>query len=554
MTELSTASNSAASRAKRRTAMQASRTSKRHAPHTIKASDAAEENADCSQQAEHDNPTKSTPRHILPRSEPRTLEIRSRITQHSRKSSLDASRHCSTFGACITDSPRSTTPEQSMFGDASSSDTSISEGWMYFGSGALEGYEFPFDDFDDYFHVNNWQAVPKPKSVDDGSTVKGNTGRTSEEPQTAEVQTSQQRSQDSNCAKPSGTEYGSATPQTKQKSRPLACPFLKRDPDRYHCCSKYNFQKIKEIKQHLRRKHMPEGYICLRCQSEHQSEAALRRHMKQDQACEAGEALDGIISGHQKLALQKYPGRGKSQEAHWFDMWDIIFPNVPRPQSVYVKTEAEEAIDSLWKFWDEEKSNIIVAALTSMGFTKPWSTEHHEFCDGLMQSTLNQFAQKITKKHSDNLKQTHPIEEVEYDSSSSACSASTHFSNGTFQSNSWADSQYSSSTAATDNFAPLTPSTTYSNTFNNNFAFSEIPPKYDALMSGMNYSHSGLTQIYPVSWPNSHPAQNDQLVMSEQPSAENISTPPLNPAAPGTSSGNDISALLRGVGSGCRLD
>ncbi|KAK4221210.1 hypothetical protein QBC38DRAFT_343461, partial [Podospora fimiseda] len=139
----------------------------------------------------------------------------------------------------------------------------------------------------------------------------------------------------------------------------LACPYLKKNPGEYRCCQKYGFQKIKEVKQHLRRRHMLHGFICRRCQLLLESHDALMDHITQEVPCTTRPPLYDRITEHQRLRLMQYPSRGKSLEQQWYGVWDIIFPGLDRPKDIYLQTEAETTMNSLWSLWDEQKKDII---------------------------------------------------------------------------------------------------------------------------------------------------------------------------------------------------
>jgi hypothetical protein len=59
---------------------------------------------------------------------------------------------------------------------------------------------------------------------------------------------------------------GQGNPKDKKhKSPPLSCPFYRANPLKYYKCQKYDLQRIKDVKQHIHRKHVKPDFYCARC-------------------------------------------------------------------------------------------------------------------------------------------------------------------------------------------------------------------------------------------------------------------------------------------------
>ncbi|KAJ1325208.1 hypothetical protein MN608_09919 [Microdochium nivale] len=82
--------------------------------------------------------------------------------------------------------------------------------------------------------------------------------------------------------------------------RRLACPYYKLDSFKHKDCVKFEFARIKDVKQHLKRKH-------------------INQH--------------GITEA-QKEELKRHATRGTGQYAQWFAIWNVLFPD-PQPNSPY---------------------------------------------------------------------------------------------------------------------------------------------------------------------------------------------------------------------------
>ncbi|KAK1498124.1 hypothetical protein CCUS01_12900 [Colletotrichum cuscutae] len=127
--------------------------------------------------------------------------------------------------------------------------------------------------------------------------------------------------------------------ETQQHIKLLACPFGKMSPSKYPACSRFQLKRIRDVKQHLKRKHTPDDY-CNRCLSIFDDEESLMQHVSQPDGFECqlppkGRTLDGI-SHRQSRDLSRKANAELSEEKQWFAIWDIVFPQKPRPESAYL--------------------------------------------------------------------------------------------------------------------------------------------------------------------------------------------------------------------------
>lgn len=127
--------------------------------------------------------------------------------------------------------------------------------------------------------------------------------------------------------------------KTRQHIKLLACPFGKMSPSKHSACSRFQLKRIRDVKQHLKRKHTPDDY-CNRCLSIFHDEESLTQHVSQAdgfgcQLAPEGRTLDGI-SHRQSRDLSRKANAELSEEQQWFAIWDIVFPRKPRPESAYL--------------------------------------------------------------------------------------------------------------------------------------------------------------------------------------------------------------------------
>ncbi|KAK0667090.1 hypothetical protein QBC41DRAFT_229168 [Cercophora samala] len=159
---------------------------------------------------------------------------------------------------------------------------------------------------------------------------------------------------------PGGGKMGPpSTPLSGNSREPLlACPFHKRDPikynvhgdsgsgkkHRYRPCTGPGFKSIQRLKEHLKRTHSP--VQCERCKETFnpgkggdraESLNKLAEHHKSEVPCPLRDAsLKEGVDEVQWAMLDKQ-NRKKNQEVHrvekWFEIWDVLFPEVARPES-----------------------------------------------------------------------------------------------------------------------------------------------------------------------------------------------------------------------------
>ncbi|TQN72630.1 hypothetical protein CSHISOI_02869, partial [Colletotrichum shisoi] len=134
-------------------------------------------------------------------------------------------------------------------------------------------------------------------------------------------------------------------PPKKQKNEaPFACPFWKLDPLKYHECAKFCLQRMRDVKEHLKRKHTPSHY-CPRCQEIFSKADDLQEHVSSNSGwlCLPFdlETLDGVSHGKNK-ELHLKSDASLTTEDQWFSVWDILFPATKRPCSAYVDPEIYE--------------------------------------------------------------------------------------------------------------------------------------------------------------------------------------------------------------------
>lgn len=150
-------------------------------------------------------------------------------------------------------------------------------------------------------------------------------------------------------------------------SRLLACPFWKEDSSHWKECFRYKLKRIRDVKQHLRRSHCRS--YCVRCGAEFENAGELDLHYKRDQPCDKVVFQAKWLSELQQKALRERRANPKlSLESQWYTIWDIVFPETPRPSSPYVDSTISEDLSSFLEFFNQRGSDIIRETGESLGF------------------------------------------------------------------------------------------------------------------------------------------------------------------------------------------
>ncbi|KAI1096770.1 hypothetical protein F5B19DRAFT_434432 [Rostrohypoxylon terebratum] len=163
--------------------------------------------------------------------------------------------------------------------------------------------------------------------------------------------------------------------QIASSKKSWACPWYKKDPLKYHGCSKYKLQRIKDVKQHTWRKHMKPDYYCPVCYMVFSTSDKRDGHVqKKDCASQPKPEFDGITQELRK-DLNQMANRGKNDKEQWYAMWETIFPRETRPQSPYIGNVLETLVPLLRTIWNERRREIIHKSQRSLSEIDPEITK-----------------------------------------------------------------------------------------------------------------------------------------------------------------------------------
>ncbi|KAF7553932.1 hypothetical protein G7Z17_g3312 [Cylindrodendrum hubeiense] len=148
----------------------------------------------------------------------------------------------------------------------------------------------------------------------------------------------------------------------------FACPFFRMSPIRHMECVNRRLTRIRDVKQHIQRRHLQAAFYCPTCYERFPSALERDDHIR-SRRCSAPDHLrtdnsEGASPEAQKL-LKCRVNRALSPVQQWYEVWDILFKNEPRPENPYLDTVLKETIGIIRIFSRQEAPQIVPAVLES---------------------------------------------------------------------------------------------------------------------------------------------------------------------------------------------
>ncbi|TDZ31465.1 hypothetical protein C8035_v001368 [Colletotrichum spinosum] len=134
------------------------------------------------------------------------------------------------------------------------------------------------------------------------------------------------------------------------------------DPIKHlNCFKRFKLKRVKDVKQHLNRKHAaPENY-CPRCWTIFEGRAQWDAHTRSTTcsgSAQRSEQLDVMTPGQQR-DVAKRTDSILTEPDQWFSIWKILFPEKEAPQSPYLGTEMQEIIWTVQHCWAANSHQIV---------------------------------------------------------------------------------------------------------------------------------------------------------------------------------------------------
>ncbi|KAK1753967.1 hypothetical protein QBC47DRAFT_385281 [Echria macrotheca] len=154
---------------------------------------------------------------------------------------------------------------------------------------------------------------------------------------------------------------------SESKLPSLSCPFYKFDPRSHRECRAFILRRVKDIKQHIHRKHTPQSGLEFEAAEPkvHWDNIVLHTHQQGPSFSHGASHPTRVITDYQKEELKKYLGRGKPIQEQWYEIWDILFPGQSRPRTIHldsINNSQEGRLRMLRRVWETHKVEILSAA------------------------------------------------------------------------------------------------------------------------------------------------------------------------------------------------
>ncbi|KAK6080913.1 hypothetical protein SCUP234_05011 [Seiridium cupressi] len=143
------------------------------------------------------------------------------------------------------------------------------------------------------------------------------------------------------------------------EERILACPFYKKNSSKYQECHKFGLKRIKDVKQHIYRKHKRPDYYCPKCFDEFNNPRGRDDHVRGNSCAKRQSPHSDMISEDEKKKLAQCSARSKPIDEQWYAVWDLLFPGQRKPQSPYMEDGGQEVVHRVRCTWNEQRSEII---------------------------------------------------------------------------------------------------------------------------------------------------------------------------------------------------
>jgi hypothetical protein len=145
-----------------------------------------------------------------------------------------------------------------------------------------------------------------------------------------------------------------------------ACPFYKKDRIRYRSHGTVVLRTISRVKQHIKKCHQ-QPIHCDRCSRTFSTRPELKEHARMEPRCPLNDELewDGTTED-QREELHKRTSRKLSEKEKWYQIYAVLFPGAPVPDSPYLEAVKSEELRELLAFADLERPRIMDDVLAGL--------------------------------------------------------------------------------------------------------------------------------------------------------------------------------------------
>ncbi|KUI67559.1 Vegetative incompatibility protein HET-E-1 [Cytospora mali] len=174
----------------------------------------------------------------------------------------------------------------------------------------------------------------------------------------------------------------------------LACPFYFKDRTKNrNCLTHHQLSSTDDVREHLCLMHV-QPLFCPVCKDVFRTCVARDDHIRSRQCTRNALPMPDGVTDWQ--AEQLYGETSAvSDEAQWFEIWDIIFPQTPPPDSPFFTTPKEYGVCHFRRFWMRHGQAIIFEFLEKKGIKVDTIKNEERTLAALYQSVLNHAVERV---------------------------------------------------------------------------------------------------------------------------------------------------------------
>jgi hypothetical protein len=158
----------------------------------------------------------------------------------------------------------------------------------------------------------------------------------------------------------------------KDEEGSFACPYFKKDKIRYLPCLMLRLSRIRDVKQHIYRRHRgTPDYYCPVCYESFPSRQRQDNHVREKACSHRQPPCSDGITAEQRRHLSYPAPRESTLEDQYLKMWAILFPGRDAPASIYIRSIVEEILIMAQEFYETEAPNLIYTSCSMLMLRKP---------------------------------------------------------------------------------------------------------------------------------------------------------------------------------------
>lgn len=192
--------------------------------------------------------------------------------------------------------------------------------------------------------------------------------RTRSHPEYCRDQEKEDSCDDGNCSDPTSKPFDPGHDEATQ-AHSFACPYFRLDPVANQTCLSYKLMRIRDVKQHLQRRHYLPPFHCPACCKAFPSLRDYDDHIRV-QYCNWPQEKNNIegVSDETQRRLKARVSRAVKPAEQWHAVWGILFSAVmdrPVDPDPYIGSMVKETFRMVRAFWRSSSVEILPGFLES---------------------------------------------------------------------------------------------------------------------------------------------------------------------------------------------